>query len=1535
MSTSEIQLPAPPVDFQTADLLLRACGAIADAASLDEALRTACATAVDVLGFGHAAAVLLVSRGTQAVVRGEHPGRGAAGARIARHDLIGLKTATRPLTPLHVRDVHAEGTLQALRPLLDAAGVRALLALPITRGERLLGWLCVHDTTEPRAFTAAEVAHCQTLARQLAPLVENDGLREQALAHAGELQSLRRASTAIGSLLELEQGDPETMLCMIVQHAVAALGARSGGVYRYVPAQDELVLVADHLHPHHRGKVLRAGEGMAGRLLQTGDEYAMRRNYRAWDGRAAAFEGEESFGAVLEVPVRRQGEVIGVLYVDDEAGRAFTRDEVTRLEILADQAAMVLANAAQRDRPRPHALYLALHRVLSQSGAASLKDRLTVIAREAATVIEAESCQVLLAHTPDYLTLEAGFGHREGMFDRGRRFRIQSGPRTGLTGHIAHERRLFREHGEALTNHFATRGLPNEHMPSARCCSLLAIPLMRYGSDELLGLLRIENRRGPDGQPAPEVGFSDEDEQTARLFATAMQNEVLLVALEEQARVDQRRKQLMNNVFDSRRHLHAEMDTRQLRHELTRVAVELLEYDAACLYDMDAGSETMVVTAAVGLEPGVRGDREPLDQGLAGLVALSEEPQVWVAAERGRPFRVDGRDFELAIGAPLRRGGGEVVSVLVVAGGAALRRFQDIDRDVLVLFADQVSGILESSILWNWERSGFVRSSALGRIEEFIRRSPDPRKALPALLTGITAGYGLRFNRAAVFLLDEERRTLHGELAIGHLTEEEARRDWLSHEAEGRENVRSYLEHLESHGHVSTPLDVRIRTVRTPCPPELMLMLRTAGEDGGGSIIDAPEALQALPPAVLRAYQPVLPLVLVPLVLSGDVLGFVMADNPFARTPPSFDDLKRVVRLVATASAAIDANPQPWELFTPEELGALERMADRARPDPETGWNTLADVQEQIVGAALTIFHADSAVLWTTEVGSEETFRLVACAGVPPSVEALVRTRPPQQGGTAFEVLDKGWVAVEELDPRRYRFLSDSTLEVLQAVSARSFQGMALTVGHEQLGVLFVDYVQPRTFHSDDAYMAQRFAERAALTLKKAQMLDVLHLLGRVRRTAQELARVSTAEPLDRVLRAVVDGTRDVLKGHAVTLYRYDTRRNMLMDPPTADGVWNEPALDEEDEKVVDGFVRRVLQGRDMRVVEDVTTDADFMETRFTREEAIRSCLVVSLRVREQRGQKDGGEPGDLQVGVMFVNFRTPHQFTDEECANIRLFADQAAVAIHNAQLYEELTGTVQELSIALKRVRASTALATFGIVDREWRHNVAGFAPDIRRWVNTWKGVLQRATEENALREDFAESLGESIDTFLEATLEVMAQRPVMRQPDEDREAVLVNELVQQAVQTWKPREGLLDLNLAAELDAGPGDAVYVNRHWMNAAIGTLIDNAAKAVVDTPQRDIILRTRRENGMIQIDFTDTGSGFPPELLDELGVHPRTTRADGEGIGIGLIIAQSIAFTYAGEVEAFNRTDGQPGSTVRITLPAFAPPADDLYPEVAS
>ena len=46
---------------------------------------------------------------------------------------------------------------------------------------------------------------------------------------------------------------------------------------------------------------------------------------------------------------------------------------------------------------------------------------------------------------------------------------------------------------------------------------------------------------------------------------------------------------------------------------------------------------------------------------------------------------------------------------------------------------------------------------------------------------------------------------------------------------------------------------------------------------------------------------------------------------------------------------------------------------------------------------------------------------------------------------------------------------------------------------------------------------------------------------------------------------------------------------------------------------------------------------------------------------------------GEQKVGVMFVNYHDEHRFTGDEPETMALFANQAAVAIRHAQLYEQV----------------------------------------------------------------------------------------------------------------------------------------------------------------------------------------------------------------------------------------------------------------------
>src|SRR5258705_4446496 len=131
---------------------------------------------------------------------------------------------------------------------------------------------------------------------------------------------------------------------------------------------------------------------------------------------------------------------------------------------------------------------------------------------------------VLLVRGPGVLVLEATHGERPDGAKKGRQFTIANGSGTGLTGAIAAEGNLVNLRYEDLLAHPAVRRAEVSASPAKICYSLLATPLTRrVGGDEVLfGLLRAENKKGPNGEPRPDVGFTEEDVESIKIFADAV-----------------------------------------------------------------------------------------------------------------------------------------------------------------------------------------------------------------------------------------------------------------------------------------------------------------------------------------------------------------------------------------------------------------------------------------------------------------------------------------------------------------------------------------------------------------------------------------------------------------------------------------------------------------------------------------------------------------------------------------------------------------------------------------------------------------------------------------------------------------------------------------------------------------------------------------------------------------------------------------------------------------------------------------------------
>ncbi len=111
-------------------------------------------------------------------------------------------------------------------------------------------------------------------------------------------------------------------------------------------------------------------------------------------------------------------------------------------------------------------------------------------------------------------------------------------------------------------------------------------------------------------------------------------------------------------------------------------------------------------------------------------------------------------------------------------------------------------------------------------------------------------------------------------------------------------------------------------------------------------------------------------------------------------------------------------------------------------------------------------------------------------------------------------------------------------------------------------------------------------------------------------------------------------------------------------------------------------------------------------------------------------------------------------------------------------------------------------------------------------------------------------------------------------------------------------------------------------DREVMIQVLINLIENSMKFGQSTPRREIGIRTRRQDGRVNIMVSDTGPGIPRQALKKIfddfyRVENSLARAT-RGTGIGLALVKKFVRLMGGSVSAANN-DG-PGCTITISLP---------------
>ena len=406
----------------------------------------------------------------------------------------------------------------------------------------------------------------------------------------------------------------------------------------------------------------------------------------------------------------------------------------------------------------------------------------------------------------------------------------------------------------------------------------------------------------------------------------------------------------------------------------------------------------------------------------------------------------------------------------------------------------------------------------------------------------------------------------------------------------------------------------------------------------------------------------------VPLLVAGEIVGTA---DVYDTRPRVFENVDLLRALATTAASAI-RNAQAFRVQE-QQQARLASLLDASRAISSS--LVVEDVLDAIVKKAAGALGANDCIIFAYDRESDTITPRALYQTDPVGYECMGETSPLAEYGMGCQILAG--------DRPVFEYISDPDLdpvsrESMERWGEKSSLTMPLKFGDEPMGMLVITETGfERRYTPEELDLVAALGEQAAVALHNAGVFRMAEEQNARLASLIEASRAmtSTLDP-EELLDTLVRGLAHVLGSPETLIYEYDAETDTI-----------QAAAIHQDEP--DGFAdlhdplplvdypsdRELLEGGEP-LVESVS-DADLApDVRDSMERwGEKTSLSVPLRFR--------GEP----LGIMCVLETTAERvFTSEEIELARSFGEQAAVAMHNSRMYENLRKQNEELALRERR---------------------------------------------------------------------------------------------------------------------------------------------------------------------------------------------------------------------------------------------------------
>lgn len=828
-------------------------------------------------------------------------------------------------------------------------------------------------------------------------------------------------------------------------------------------------------------------------------------------------------------------------------------------------------------------------------------------------------------------------------------------------------------------------------------------------------------------------------------------------------------------------------------------------------------------------------------------------------------------------------------------GGMTLKRYEkdepftQRDHDFLLQVANQIASAIRLIHNNEIERRDAKRLNILRRtMVEMLRIAQEHEDDLwLTVLTFATAHFGTGFNRALLFLENDEHTLLSGKEGIGTDDAVKAHRDW---EADRERNYQfdDFLRDLKQRKIRFTDLHFLTKemTFRAAEPGSILYQVM---QEGQRKIIAAEKVKKHLPKEITHRVA-LGECAVLPIPSAKRIIGVVIVDNKHNGRPLDEKMLDHLQTLLNYAGLV-------WETLRQQKksnrlISANYAILSGAAPDQ------LKTTLQEICETARAITEADWVIIYPLREGTQifDIQNISYAGNIKVPLESVVKEKP-RKWGVSAHVLKEGELVIRDVDGEEavigvhrlanHHFIQREGVKALIGIAIRD------VLTQQNLGVLYLDYRRACNFSEQEIHHAHSFASLAAVAIANSRRYGEQRHHERLKVALETAQIVNTEIDRDEMLVKILENLTGIFPETAMCILTYDDDEKALRFVPATLKYYPMPRSKVYEKHLfpLDGPSLACKVAREaLRKKKSVTLNApDVLEypEYLKLIPKNRSELCISLM----------GSHHEL-LGVLAMERATTRGFNDDDQALVETVANQLSMGMERVLQSERLN------------FKTTIAAMTSGVADIA--HEINNAVGEIQGYTY----LLKQFAQGNEQLLNYACKIEECAKRLFEAS-------PKSKQGTQGKLAILVDEAIKKHAESLAQQR---DIEIEFSLNA-QNSYIFVNPADFRRILQHLTRNADRAMSGMTQKKIAISTRKLEGeMVEILFTDEGPGVSEEVQLSILRRNVTTKQAG---GFGLLLTRQFVEDMGGSIRLLPSPPGQ-GATFSIKLPLTKP--GDAIPE---